>query len=281
MINDQTLKLTLLQAGRTTAPGAMILRGESWRKMTIPALFALLEHPRLGPILFDTGYSPRFLLETRRWPYWLYAKITPVFIRAEETAVAQLQRRGIRPADIERVIVSHFHVDHIGGLADFPRAQFIFYPDAFQPKSGLAAVKAGFLPGHIPADFAGCAAPIDPAHTIDLPPETAPFARGVDLLGDGSLLAVRLPGHAVGQMGLFLQAEGLGPVFLCADACWHSRAFRELIFPHPLLNHLLHPDPAAYHQSIRRIHQLHQRRPELHIIPSHCPEAAARYGARP
>lgn len=281
MTNNHTLKLTLMQAGHTTAPEGLILRGQPWRKMIIPAMFALLEHPRLGPIVFDTGYSPRFLAETRRWPYWLYAQMTPVIIRADETATAQLQRRGIPPGSIERVIISHFHVDHIGGLADFARAQYIFCADAFRPATGLAAVKAGFLPGHIPADFADRAAPIDPARAINLPPEYAPFERGVDLLGDGSILAVRLPGHAVGQMGLFLQAEGLGPVFLCADACWHSRAFRELIFPHPVINRLLHPAPAAYHATIRQIHHLHQRRPELHIIPSHCPEAAARYGARP
>jgi len=254
----------------------MLLRGGRWRSVPIPALFALIEHPQLGPILFDTGYSPRFFSETRRWPYCLYAKITPVHLQAADTAACQLQRRGILPASIERIIISHFHADHVGGLADFPRAQFIYFADALRPLTGLAAVKAAFLPGLIPPDLPARSQALNPAKLAPLPPEYAPFTQGVDLLGDGTLLAVRLPGHAAGQLGVFLHAEGWGPVFLCADACWHSRAFRELVWPNPLVNLFL-PNPRAYRHTLRSLHQLHRNRPDMRIIPSHCPEVAARY----
>ncbi|RME98795.1 MAG: MBL fold metallo-hydrolase [Chloroflexi bacterium] len=271
------LRLTLMQAGYTTAPQAMILRGGRWQRMKIPALLALIEHPRQGPVLFDTGYSPRFFSETRRWPASLYPKITPVTLAASETAAAQVQARGIAPADVRFIILSHFHADHVGGLFDFPNAQFI-YPAAalaaVRGKSGFAALRAGYLPGLLPPDFLARGRALQPAEFTPLPAEYAPFERGVDIFGDGTLLGVSLPGHAVGQMGLFLRDENLGPVLLAADACWHSRACREFILPHPAVLRIL-PDSAAYQTTLRRLHHLHTRRPELHIIPSHCPEWAA------
>ena len=277
--NMLTTKLTLLQAGYTTAPEAIILRRGRWRKIRIPALFALIEHPHRSPILIDTGYSPRFLAATQPWPYRLYRWITPVVVHDADTAAAQLARRGIAATAVRRLIVTHFHVDHIGGLADFPDAKFIHLPDGYaatQGVSGPAALKIGFLPGHLPLDFAERSRPIRPGQAIDLPPEYAPFSEGWDILGDGSLLGVSLPGHAHGQMGVFLHDARLGAVLLAADACWHSRAYRELRPPHPLIDRWL-PDAAAYHATLQKLHRLHQNRPDLHIIPAHCPEMAARY----
>ncbi len=40
---------------------------------------------------------------------------------------------------------------------------------------------------------------VEDKKTISLPSHYAPFDTGFDLLGDGSLLAVELPGHAKGQ----------------------------------------------------------------------------------
>lgn len=275
-----TTQLTLLSAGHTTAPEAIILRGGRWRKIKIPALFALIEHPRLGSIVVDTGYSSRFFEVTARWPYRFYRWLTPVFVRDDETAAAQLTRRGIAPSDVRRLIITHFHVDHLGGIADFPDAEFMYLPDGYETirdKSGLAALKFGYVPGQLPPDFEERSRPINPGSAIELPPEFAPFTTGWDILGDGSLLGVSLPGHAYGQLGLFLHDVRLGPVLLAADACWHSRTYRELRPPHPAIHPIL-PDMAAYHATLQKLHQLHQHRPDLHIIPFHCPEAAENYG---
>jgi len=273
------MKLTLLKSGHCTAHEAMLMRGGRWKSIEVPALVALIEHPPLGPILFDTGYSPRFFRDTQRWPYSLYAKLTPVTAPESETAATQLKAIGIDSADIRYLIISHFHADHLGGLADFPKAQYIFFEEAFESvrgKQGWAATKLAFLPDHLPPDFEQRSIAIKPEQMQSLPAKYAPFEQGVDLFGDGTLLAVDLPGHAHGQMGIFLQADNLGPVFLCADACWHSKAYRELIFPHPVVN-LFHPDPAAYRQTLSKVHWLHQNQPDLKIIPSHCPETMNNY----
>ena len=123
--------LTVLEAGYCQCPGGLARGYGSWRNIRFPALFALLEHPRFGRLLFDTGYSADFFHATRRLPYRLYRKATPVTLAEEQTAVSQLAARGLAPRDIDQVFISHFHPDHISALKDFPAARYRYWPDAY------------------------------------------------------------------------------------------------------------------------------------------------------
>jgi glyoxylase-like metal-dependent hydrolase (beta-lactamase superfamily II) len=273
------MQIQFFEVGFTSAPEAIILPGGSWQRLRIPALCACIDHPRLGLILVDTGYSHRFFSATRQLPYRMFRLLTPVQLATGQDLASQLHRQGIRAEAVDHIIITHFHADHLGGVADFPKARFTFMTEAYQAvqgKRGLAALRAGYLPGHLPRNFESRAQMIDNDRFVPLPSGFAPFDQGVDLFGDGSIWGVSLPGHALGQMGLIVQTSNLGTLFLAADACWHSRSYRELIFPHRLTN-LLHPDPAAYRATILKLHQLHCRMPDLPIIPSHCPEAATTY----
>jgi len=269
--------LTLLDAGYCTCPEHLARGRGPWRNIRFPALFALVQHPRFGNLLFDTGYSTEFFRATRRWPYSLYARLTPVTLREDEAAVHQLARRGLRPGDIDHVLISHFHADHVSALKDFPRARYRYLPEAYahvRGRRGWRALAAAYLPDMLPTDFDERAQPL--AEARPLPPEYQPFTAGVDLFGDQSLWAVPLPGHARGQVGLLARTAAGPVVFLVADACWHSGAYRDNHRPHPLAN-LLFADPTAYGQTLSRLHQFHQRAPEVILIPSHCDEAAAQY----
>lgn len=277
MKNNSTVRLNynLLDAGYCTQSEYVSLRGQH-RTIHFPATFALLKHPRLGVILFDTGYSFRFYEETRHFPYNLYAKVTPVNLSAGETAVEKLQARGIGANEVRYIIISHFHADHIGGLIDFPQAIYIYFKQAFEAVSwrrGVRAVSVGFLPGLIPVDFESRSQPIELPSTgrwLSLPKsQYAPFEQGVDLFGDQSLIAVMLPGHATGQMGLFFMADNGERYFLVADGCWHSRSYRECILPHPIVR-LFFADWPVYCDTLKKIHQFHREQPQVHIIPTHC-----------
>lgn len=264
------IELRLMAAGSCRSPEWVTIRGGGLAPIQIPALFALLHHPTLGPILYDTGYAPRFFTETARFPPRVYRWITPVQITEEQTAAAQLRRLGIEPEAVRLIILSHFHADHLGGVLDFPNARFIYLPAAWKAvrgTTGVAAVKRAFLPGLLPPDFEARSLPLTKA--ITLSPSLAPFTEGYDVLGDGSVLGVRLDGHATGQLGIVV-----GETLLCADAAWSSKAVRENRPPHPLAR-LIMDDPAAYRASFGALHQLHRRNPSLRIIASHCGEVIA------
>jgi glyoxylase-like metal-dependent hydrolase (beta-lactamase superfamily II) len=268
------VRVTLLEAGSCTHPEHFVHRNGNFGALRFPATCALIEHPEQGPLLFDTGYTARFAEATHRFPARFYRWVTPVSIAPEQTAAAQLRARGIDPADVRTILVSHFHADHVGGLADFPNARFVFLERAWtgvRGLSGLGAVRRGFLPGLLPPDFERRGAPVDEARSVILGGEFAPFERGFDLFRDGTLVGVELPGHAPGQLGLVVRRADGPPLFLVADACWTSRCYRERIRPH-VLTRLLFEDTRRYVETLDRIADLAGRAGDVVIVPSHCGE---------
>jgi glyoxylase-like metal-dependent hydrolase (beta-lactamase superfamily II) len=264
------VRLTLQSAGVCRVPELAVRAGGGLRMVDLPALFALMTHPTEGVVLFDTGYSPRFLAATRRLPYRVYRWLTPVVIRPEETAVAQLAAQGIAARDVGWVVVSHFDPDHIGGLRDFPRARVVCAGDAWRSvagKQGLEALRARLLPGHLPADLE------DRLHLIEglEGPAVGPFDASHDLFGDGSVRLVALPGHAPGQLGAWVSREGGDTWLLAADACW-TRA--TLTDPRFTVHELIAEDRAIGRQTYALLRRLYRDHPQVTIVPSHCPEAA-------
>ncbi len=274
--------LKIFCAGYCTQLESMVIQGGRYKNVDIPALFALIEHPTKGHILFDTGYSTHFYEATKKFPYSLHVRLIPVFCKSEDGPAQQLQAEGIDPLSIETIILSHFHSDHVAGLKDFPNAQFIYFKKAYEAirgKTGFGAVRRGFLPDLLPTDLEQRTQMVDESLTIQLGDAYQPFEKGFDLFGDSSLFAVELPGHAHGQMGIFLQDEHEQYVFLAADACWYSQAYRELRYPHPLAN-LVQADGKAYKDTLKKLHQLHKHWPDLLIVPSHCPEMQERFSIK-
>ncbi|WP_246098512.1 MBL fold metallo-hydrolase [Saccharibacillus brassicae] len=275
------VELRLFPTGSCRHPEWVTIRGGRLRSVRIPALFACIRHPRHGLILFDTGYSDRFFRETDPFPERLYRITTPVQFEAGQSAAERLRAAGMRPEAVGRIIISHFHADHVAGLRDFPQASFLYEREALDKMRGLrgiGAVKRGFLPGLLPGDFDRRARPFAPESRVDVPEGFLPgfaWRRLTDVLGDGSLLAVDLPGHAYGQIGLLLRTAR-GPALLCADAAWSAAAYREDRPPSALAGVIM-PDRRAYADSFRALRGLHEAFPELRIVASHCPEAEAAY----
>jgi glyoxylase-like metal-dependent hydrolase (beta-lactamase superfamily II) len=271
------VKISIFNAGYCTCPEHFAIRGGKWRNIRFPAMFALLEHPSLGPMLFDTGYSFQFFKETRSFPNRFYRMMTPVTLLEEQLAVCQLKECSIRPQDIQRIFISHFHADHISGLNEFPRAKFTYLAHAYESicnLKGLRALSHAFIPGLIPADFSERSNPISEKDVCSLPSELAPFKFGYDLFGDESVFAVELPGHAVGQLGLVCRDTNGSIYFFIADAAWLSRSINTDQSPDAAANWLF-SEPECYINTLHQLHILHQNNPDIHIIPSHCAETLA------
>ena len=266
------MKIKVLHAGYCTAPEHIAIKGGRWRSIRFPAMFALLEHPGFGPMLFDTGYSYRFFEETRAFPNRFYRWMTPVTLREEDLLVNQLAALNMRPRDITHVFISHFHADHIASLADLTRSRYIHMPHAYagiRGIRGMEALKHAFMPGLIPNDFDERSLPVDMTKPVHLPEEYKPFAKGYDLLGDGSIVAVELPGHACGQMGIFTRDQDDKTFFFVADAAWLKQSVVENRPPRKLAD-LIFSDPQAYRDTLGDLHTYHLTHPDVQIVPSHC-----------
>jgi glyoxylase-like metal-dependent hydrolase (beta-lactamase superfamily II) len=271
----------LRYAGFCRHPEAMLIRGGSWRPTSIPALFAVLRHARFGVILFDTGYTSRFLEQTRSFPARVYRWLTPLVLNEADTAARQLAGMGIDPGSVGRIIISHFHADHIAGARDFPSARFVATEDAYHrvKRSGpWGRLRRGFLPGLLPEDFPDR---VDLLRPEDFKSEGLPgLGPGVDLFGDGSIQLIRLPGHAAGQVGALLRLPGGARQFLIADAAWTTRSIREDRPSHRATGLIL-DDASSTTETLSILHRLIERDPSLDVVPSHCPQRALRQGPGP
>ena len=264
------LTLELLDSGHCVVPEWQVMRGTSRRPMRCHALVALINHPQHGWILFDTGYAPRLLDALHHWPFQIYHHLTPLRLQPELAIVNQLATRGISPEMITTLIISHFHLDHVAGLRDFPAARLVADRAAldYAPQlQGIAALRRGLIPSLLPPDLVQRALPTD---SLPRGPELPHLGPTYDLFGDGSLLLVALPGHARGQLGALLTSSE-GPLLLAADGAWTSRAIRELRPPTRLTN-LMADDPGAVEKTLARLRAFAESHPDVRILPTHCPE---------
>ena len=305
MITSTAVGLWIGAAGYCTHPEFLTLRGGSFRAISFPAGFACIHHPEHGYILFDTGYSSRFFEETATLPQSLYRYITPVIYQQEDSVMSQLAQQGIRADQITYVILSHFHGDHIGGARDFPQATFIYLSESYQAVkdlSSLRAVKAGFLVGLLPDDLTNRSRVFNRSDAVPLTSlldhdqqddamfkhkqtlavhtnnQELPWKQGYDLLGDGSLIAIELSGHAEGMIGLLL-STATDDYLLCADTVWSSTAFTQNRPPHFLAGMIM-SDRQQYKLNLHKLRQFHLSYPSMRIVPSHCKQALQQWGGR-
>lgn len=112
--------------------------------------------------------------------------------------VPQLAQIGVKPDAITHVGISHYHFDHIGQAADFPKATLLI------GKKDYAVAKAY------------------PPITKLLAPWTSgggkveELSGDKDVFGDGRVTILSLPGHTEGHQALLVRLAS-GPVLLSGD----------------------------------------------------------------
>ena len=264
------VKFDLLKVGHCQHLECIALRGGGLGPIDFPALVGLIEHPKRGLMLYDTGYSRHFHAATRGFPECLYSMITPVVLPPEEELLVQLESRGIRASDIETIFISHFHADHIAGLRDFPRASFIATSaerSQCEMKNRIGRLRRAYLRELMPHDIEQRLSYAEKMPHVSLPAIWRPFEAAYDLLGDGSVLGVDLPGHAASQLGVAFHANV--PVFLVGDACWKIEGLMHNTRPSRLAYGLF-DDGAAYDTTFGMLCSLNVSADAPRIIPSHC-----------
>ena len=261
--------------GSCRHPEAMTIRGGSLCPVEFPALVGVIAHPIRGIFLFDTGYDPAFLAATESLPERIYRWTTPVDIGPDTEWHAWLTAHGIAETDLAGTIISHFHGDHVAGL------KRLAHLPVWCARAGLEDLRAAGRIGRVRKGYLADCVPqamtthfFENAPDVPLPTAFAPFAKGRDILGDGSLLAVELPGHCPGHWGLAFQTEDGRDVLLAADAVWTGKSIKTCR-PPPRITTALLGDTPTYRATLNLLSRAAGNNTDLAILPSHCATSAA------
>lgn len=149
-------------------------------------------------ILVDTGFPAKYArnvaassAQDRLGEFGEVLALTP-----DNLPAAQLARVGVTPGDIDLLIMTHTHIDHVGGIANFPRAPIVIgAPERRLPR---------------------------PLYWGDVQPIEWPDREYLQIEGDvdlgPDLHLLFSPGHAPGQLSVLLRLPQTGPVLLTGDA---------------------------------------------------------------
>ena len=108
------LRLHVLYLGKMEFPKFRLVDCKDEKEMVVsPAVSLLIQHPTLGNILYDTGNSEHFAELYSEEMLHNYPVTECITI---EEALAE---KGLKPEDIDLIILSHLHFDHAGGLSHF------------------------------------------------------------------------------------------------------------------------------------------------------------------
>lgn len=156
----------------------------------------LVETDRGGRVLIDTGFPPAYATD----PGIADRDGLPRFGRLidyspHQTAEGQLAVLGLTPADIDLVVLSHGHIDHVGSLPLFTC-----------PVVMTARERADPAPSYF-GTARPMAWPDTDYHLIDADTD----------LCDG-LTLIPTPGHTAGHLSALVTLPDTGPVILAVDA---------------------------------------------------------------
>lgn len=265
-------KLWLFHCGWMRVPRAAIIAGDTWRTARLPFLSALAVHSELGPILIDAPMSERGLGSVWRFGEQIGGLVGAHF----EPAMATQQRVeacGFAAEAIKHVLMTHLHWDHTGAMRDFPAARFFIHRDAWACATGFRSTTDALRHGYRPED---CLAVAPRTEMLDMPSaptnstgaNLAPFGPSLDVFGDGAVVAVALPGHAVGHVGYQLTMTDGRQFFFIGDSAFCN----ELLQPGKHLGffpRLSAQSVPQTRQTLQKLREYHQNHPEVRLIPSH------------
>ncbi|CAN5394015.1 N-acyl homoserine lactonase family protein [soil metagenome] len=232
-----------------------------WRKVPVPAF--LIRHPTFGPFVVDTGLHP----SVSSSPKENLGRAISSFGRPElepgEDLPAQLRARGIEPRAIPLVVMTHLHLDHASGMAEFPSASFVLTDREWEAATeDNRPLLRGYRHEHYDYAFDYRTVSYDgPSIT-----SYSTFGRTFDLFGDGSVRLASTPGHSLGHQSVICHLSDRDLV-IAGDAVYTYAQLEDGDLPPKPA------DPHTFRRSLQELRHFHRQFPQAVIIPGHDAEA--------
>jgi glyoxylase-like metal-dependent hydrolase (beta-lactamase superfamily II) len=253
-IKTGEVRVKSAQPERKTGGLIRILADDNWADW-LPIYAWVIEHPE-GVFVVDTGETARTMNEPGYFPKWhpYYRTSVRTNITADEEIGPQLKKMGIDTTDVKKVILTHFHTDHAGGLHHFPESQILVSGKDYHLAKGILGKALGYLPQHWPRWF----------NPIPVPFENdkfGPFERSFPITSTGDIWAIPTPGHTPNHISVVVRSEDI-LYFLAGDTTYSEELLIENV-PDGVS-----PRPAITLNTMAKIRELAEMEPTVYL-PAH------------
>lgn len=194
-------------------------------RLWLPVSAYLIEHPK-GKFLVDTGWardmSPQGIFDRkaqiRSLGSWVLYKVNQGKVPLGECIDEQLGRMGWKDSDLDAVLLTHLDCDHANGLKQVRGAK----------KFLVSADEVKFAKRHPERYYKGWWKDVN-LSPFEWNDSKGPAGRSYDLLGDGSIQLISIPGHADGLFAVkVINREGKF-VLLFSDGGYARKSWEEQI----------------------------------------------------
>lgn len=255
-----TVGFSIIKTSQVSVPQALLVPGGDITLQVNSNFSAFLIKHRDDYLLFDTGLGEQIDAQYQQgmplwWrPFFTYDK--PVL-----SARAQLDRAGLPP--MKRVILSHSHWDHAGGVQDFPEARIGMATDEWARVSAPSTGPGGTWASQVGADTIRWEA------LVFHPVPFMGYAESLDVYQDGSVVLVPMPGHTPGSVGLFVTVDSGRRYFFIGDVAWTLAALRQGEPKFWVAGKLVDGEAPQTQASLEKVRALMQAAPDLVVVPAH------------
>lgn len=206
-----------------------VLLKDKW--VWLPVFCYLIEHPG-GLILVDTGWdrsiSPKGVFDksaqARSLGSHLLTHINQGLLPEGQAIDEQLAARGISPADLQYVLLTHLDCDHACGLHQVADAKNILVSN-----EELLFAEHGPLTNRVRYQRQWWEG-VNLA-TYSWKNSGGPFKKSFDLFGDGSIELINIPGHSAGQAAVKVKNNKGDYVLIVGDGAYGRKSWEEMILP--------------------------------------------------
>jgi glyoxylase-like metal-dependent hydrolase (beta-lactamase superfamily II) len=250
------MRLAVLSTGEMLSKQLFSFRGGDFGKEYISGMDAvLIEHPA-GRFLLDTGFGRDVDAHAKTTPFLMR---TLANYKKNRPAADRLLDAGWSLDQIDGILLSHSHWDHVSGLPDFPGVPVWVNRkerDFIDSDDEMTALVRSFSD----VDYR--------LYDFDGGPYLG-FEKSHDLFGDGSVVITPAGGHTPGSVVTFVTLPSGRRYAFVGDLVWAREAI-EIPAERPwLARRMVDHDPAVVRRNVVHLHHISKKIPDMIFVPAH------------
>ncbi len=258
-MKNKIVTIKRYQCGQEDFSFKELFRNSDNETETLPINVFLIEHRKFGNILINTGCS--HLLKKNPIQYSKLKTQRKISFREADEITEQLSNEKMDPVCIKKVLLTHCDPECCGALPLLPKYEIISTAQVLcvlaLAQSSEGVMKSTLPEKNVPRSATG----IFKGDTV----LRRYFKWVYNVLGDGSVLAVDLSGHAKAMTGFYLPEKN---ILFAADSAIDERVLDQDLIPSDKLLQLQY-DADDYISNIITLRRFHRENPDIKMIFSH------------